>query len=92
MAIYSTDPLKRCCAFSEAVQIGILEVVNNFRYMANIKKFDKYFYCKICSNKFLEHFCRLNDDEKTITCCDNHTTICMDELLQLHWLPVEGEF
>ena len=37
MAIYSTDPLKRCCALREAVQTGILEVVNNFRYMANVK-------------------------------------------------------
>ena len=91
MAIYSTDPLRRCFFLREAVHTGICEVVINFHCMANIKKFEEYFYCKICSNETLEHFCHLNDDQKTITCCDNHRTARINESCQLPWLSVEGE-
>ena len=92
MAIYSTDPLKRCFALCKAVQTGIFEVVHYFRYLANFKNLEEYFYCKICSNEFSEHFCHLNDDQKTVTCCDNHATACIDDSRQLPWVSVEGEF
>ena len=92
MAIYSTDPLKRCCVLREAVHSGIREVISNFQCMANFKSFEEYFYCKICSNESPEHFCYLNDDQKTVTCCDNHTTACINESCQLPWFTVEGEF
>ena len=91
MAMYSTDPLKRCSALREAAHTGISEVVDSFCYMANVKNLDEYFYCKICSNKTFEHFCRLNDDRKTITCCDNLTTACINKCCQLPWFSVEGE-
>ena len=92
MAIYSTDPLKRCFGLCKAVQTGICEVVHYFRYMANFKNLEEYFYCKICSNESFEHFCHLNDDRKTFTCCDNHATACIDDSRQLPWVSVEGEF
>ena len=92
MAIYSTDPLKRCCVLREAVHSGIREVISNFQCMANFKSLEEYFYCKICSNESREHFCYLNDDQKTVTCCDNHTTACINESCQLPWFTVEGEF
>ena len=92
MAIYSTDPLKRCCVLREAVHSGISEVISNFQCMANFKSLEEYFYCKICSNESPEHFCYLNDDQKTVTCCDNHTTACINESCQLPWFSVEGEF
>ena len=91
MAIYSTDPLKWCYALHEAVHTGILEVVSNFQCMANFNKLEEYFYCKICSVKTSEHFCYLNIDQKTVTCCDNHATACINESCQLPWLSVEGQ-
>ena len=92
MAIYSTDPLKRCCILRETVHSGIREVISNFHCMANFKSLEEYFYCKICSNESPEHFCYLNDDQKTVTCCDNHTTACINESCQLPWFSVEGKF
>ena len=92
MAIYSTDPLKRCSPLHEAIHAGIREVVINFCYIANVKNLKKYFYCKICSNESPKHFCHLNDDQKTVTCCDSHTTACINESCQLPWISVGGEF
>ena len=92
MAIYSTDPLKRCSALPEAVHSGIRKVVSNFQCMTNFINLEEYFYCKICSNESPEHFCYLNDDQKTVTCCDNHTTACINESCQLPWFSMEGEF
>ena len=92
MAIYSTDPLKRCCVLREAVHSGIREVISNFQCMDNFKSLEEYFYCKICFNESPEHFCYLNDDQKTVTCCDNHTTACINKSCQLPWFTVEGEF
>ena len=91
MAIYSTDPLKRCNKLRTAVHNGIDEVINNFNYMAKFKAIDNFFYCNICCNKSSEHFCHLNDDHKTVTCCDSHTTACINESCQLPWFT-EGEF
>ena len=79
MSVYSTDPLKRFFTLRKVVHSGIHEVVNNFRYMANFKNLEEYFYCKICSNESAEHFCYLNGDQLTVTCCDSHKTACFDE-------------
>ena len=83
IAICSTDPSKRCCALRDAVHTGICEVVSIFDYMAEFKNLKEYFYCKICCNKSSEHFCRLNDDQKTVTCCNSHTTACINKSHQL---------
>ena len=90
MAIYSTDPLKRCCILREAVHSSILKIISNFQCTGNFKNLEEYFFCKICSNESPEHFCYLNDDQKTVTCCDNHTTACINESCQLPWFTVEG--
>ena len=90
MAIYSTDPLKRCCILREAVHSSIHKIISNFQCTGNFKNLEEYFYCKICSNESPEHFCYLNDDQKTVTCCDNHTTACINESCQLPWFTVEG--
>ena len=92
IAICSTDPSKRCCVLREAVHTAIREVVSIFDYMAEFKNLKEYFYCKICCNKSLGHFCRLNDDQKTVTCCDSHTTACINKSHQLPWFSAGGEF
>ena len=92
MAIYSTDPLKRCSILHEAVHTSIHEVVINFHYMANIKNLEEYLYCKVCSNESPEHFCHLNNDHKTVTCCKKPTTACINESRQLPWFSTEGDF
>ena len=90
ISVCSTDPLKRCYALRKAIHMGICEVIREFHYMANFNNFEEYFYCKICFDESSEHFCLLNDDKKTVTCCDNHTTACINESCQLPWLSVEG--
>ena len=92
MSLCSTDPLKRCYALSKAVHIGISEVVRKFHCMNNFNNLEEYFYCKICFDESSEHFCRLNDDRKTVTCCDNHRTACINESCQLPWLTVKGMY
>ena len=58
-------------------------VVSIFYYMVNPKNLEEYFYCKICSNESLEHFCHLNGDWKTVTCCVSHRIDCINESQQL---------
>ena len=91
MAIYSIDHFKGCFALREAVHAGIHKVICNFRNMADLKYFE-YFYCNIWFCKCSEHFCRVNDDKKTVTCCDSNKTMSLHESRQLPWFTKEGEF
>ena len=88
IAIYSSDPLKRCYALREAIRSGIHEVVNVFPYMID-SNLEEYFYCKICSLESPEHFCHLNADQETVTCRVSNITACINESHQLPWF---GEF
>ena len=87
--IYSTDPLKRCYALCHAVQTGISEIISNFRYMTKFKILTNTFIVRHGSS---EHFCYLNNDQKTITCCDSYTNVFINESRQLPWDSVEGVF
>ena len=59
IAVYYSDPYKRCSTICEVVHIGIGEVIRNFQYMSNVENLEEYFYCMFCSNKSTEHFCQL---------------------------------
>ena len=91
LSIYSNDHFKGCYDLREALHAGIHKVINNFRYMADLKYFE-YFYCNICSNNCSEHFCSVNNDQKTVTCCVSRKTMCLTKSRQLPWFSKECEF
>ena len=91
MAIYSNDHSKGCYDLRKVVHAGICKVIKKFSYMD--RNYRKYFYCNICSNNCSsEHFCRVNDDEKTVTCCVSRKTMSMTKPRQLPWFSKEGKF
>ena len=91
LSIYSKDHYKGCYDLREAVHAGIGEVISNFCYKPKDKCRD-YFYCNKCSYKNSEHFCLVNKDQKTVTCCDSRKTMFLTESRQLPWFSKEGEF
>ena len=91
IAIYSTDPLKRCSALCEPVFNGICEVISKFHYKAEPNNLKKYFYCKMCAYKCSEHFCIVNNDHKTVTCCDSRKTMSFNKSRQQPWFCEKGE-
>ena len=56
IAVYYSDPYKRCSTIREVVHARIGEVIHNFQYTSNTGNLEEYFYCTICSNKTTEHF------------------------------------
>ena len=81
LSIYSIDHSKGFYDLRIAVHAGIKDVITNFRYMAD-PNYRVYFYCNICSNKCSEHFCIVNNDHKTVTCCDSRKTMSMTKSRQ----------
>ena len=73
IAVYYSDPYKRCSTIREVVHTGIGKVIQNVQYMSNAGNLQEYFYCTICSNKSTEHFCKLRQDKKTHVCHENCT-------------------
>ena len=92
IAVYYSDPYKRCSTIREVVHTGIGEVIQNFQYMSNIGNLEEYFYCMFCSNKSREHFCQLKEDKKTVTCCESCISNVIDKTRQQPWYPMNGEF
>ena len=91
IAIYYSDPLKRCCTIREAVHTGICEVIHNFQHMSIVGNLQEYFYCTFCSDKTTEHFCHLKEDKKTLVCCKSSTSNVIDKTRQQPWFSVKGE-
>ena len=92
IAIYYSDPDKRCSTIRDVVHAGISEVIDNIQYMCNREKLEEYFYCTLCSNKTTEHFCHLKDDKKTVICCESSTSNFIDKTRQQPWFSMNGKF
>ena len=92
IAVYYSDPYKRCSTIRKVVHAGIHEVIQNFQYMSNVENLEEYFYCMFCSNKSTEHFCQLKEDKKTLVCCESCTSNVIDKARQQPWFYVKGEF
>ena len=90
-SLYSIDHFKGCCALRKAIHAGILEVISKFHYKPDPKILD-YFYCNICYYKRFEHFCLVNIEQTSVTCCKSRKTISLTESRQLYWFSKEGEF
>ena len=56
IAVYYSDPYKKCSALPDAVHAVISEMIQKFQYMSNIGNLEEYLYCTFCSNKTTEHF------------------------------------
>ena len=82
IAVYYSDPYKRCSTIREVVHVGIGEVIQNFQYMSNVGNLEDYFYCMFCSNKSTEHFCHLREDKKTLVCCESCTSNVINKTRQ----------
>ena len=82
IAVYYSDPYKRCSTIREVVHAGIGEVIQNFQYMSNVGNLEDYFYCMFCSNKSTEHFCHLKEDKKTLVCCESCTSNVINKTRQ----------
>ena len=91
IAVYYSDPYKRCSTIREVVHEGICEVIHNFRYISNVGKLKEYFYCTICSNKTTEHFCQLKEDKKTVVCCESCTSNVINKTRHQPWFTMNGE-
>ena len=76
----------------EVVHTGIIEVIHKFQYMSIVKNLEEYFYCTICSNKTIEHFCQLKEDKKTLICCESCTANVIDKTRQQPWFSMNGKF
>ena len=46
----------------------------------------------MCSNNAYEHFCHVNEDKETFTCCKHSTTESINEPRQLPWFHTKGVF
>ena len=92
IAVYYSDPYKRCTTIREVVHEGICEVMHNFQYICNIGNLKEYFYCTLCSDKTTENFCQLKKVKKTLVCCENCTANVIDKSHQQPWLSTNSEF
>ena len=92
IAVYYSDPYKRCSAIREVVYAAIGEVIHKFQYMSSVEDLEEYFYCTICSNKSTEHFCQLKKDKKILVCCESFTSNVIDNTRQQPWFSMNGEF
>ena len=92
IAVYYSDPYKRCSTIREVVHTGIRKVIRNFQYMPDIGNLEEYFYCTLCSDKSTEHFCQLKKDKKTLVCCANCTANIIDKSRQQPWFSMNSEF
>ena len=92
IAVYYSDPYKRCSTIREVVHAGIGEVIHNFQYMSHVGNLEEYFYCSLCFNKSTEHFCKLKKDKKTLICCESVTSNFIDKTCQQPWFSMNGEF
>ena len=81
IAVYYSDPCKRCSIIRDVVHAGICEVINNFQYMANLVNIKEFFFCFSCSNKSTEHFCQLKKDKKTLVCYESSTLMLLIKLV-----------
>ena len=91
IAVYYSDPYKRCTTIREVVHEGICEVTRTFQYMSNVEYLEEYFYCTLCSNETTEHFCQLKKDKKTLVCCENYTSKVIDRTRQQPWFTMNGK-
>ena len=92
IAVYYSDPYKRCSTIRDVVHAGICEVIRKFQYMSNVGNLEEYFYCTICSKETTEHFCQLREDKKTLVCCESCTAYVIDKSRQQPWFPINGKF
>ena len=92
IAVYYSDPYKRCSTIRDVVHTGIGEVTQNFQHISNIGNLEEYFYCTICSNKTTEHFCQIKEDKKTIVCCESCTSNVIDKTRQQPWFSMNCKF
>ena len=92
IAVYYSDPCKRCSIIRDVVHAGICEVINNFQYMANLGNIKEFFFCFSCSNKSTEHFCQLKKDKKTLVCYESSTSNVINKTRQQPWFSMNGEF
>ena len=92
IAVYYSDPYKRCTTIRDVIHAEICKVMHNFHSMSNIGNLEEYFYCTTCSNKTTEHFCQLKKDKKTLVCCESSTANVVDKTRQQPWFSINGEF
>ena len=91
LEVYYSGPSSKCFAIREVVHKGIGIVMSDFNYV-NIKSPEERFYCKLCSNTTSEHFCRLDEHKKILTCCDSSETSSIDIFCQQPWFNSKGMF
>ena len=91
LEVYYSGPSSKCFGIREVVHEGISIVMRDFNYV-NIKSPEERFYCKLCSNTTSEHFCRLDEHKKILTCCDSSETSLIDISYQLPWFDSKGMF
>ena len=88
IAVYNSDPYKRCSTIRDVVNTGIGEVTQNFQYISNIGNLEEYFYCTICYRTF----CELKEDKKTLICCESYISNVIDKTRQQLWFSMNGKF
>ena len=91
MEVFYCGPLNKCHGIREEILIGILSVIDKFRYMTTIKIPVERFYCPKCPNKTQRHFCRPDKDLKHLVCCNSPYRPYVDER-QRHWFSPDSKF
>ena len=85
LEIYYSGPSSKCCVIRHSVKEGIKAVVKKFQYKVTLSIPLECFHCTI--HKINDHLCHLNEDQESMTCCNNRALMTdIDQLRQTPWL------
>ena len=83
LEIYYSGPSSKYCVIQHSIKEGIKAVMKKFQYRVTLSIPQEHFHCSI--HKTNNHLCRLNEDQKMVTCCNN--SMFMTDIDQLRLTP-----